>query len=454
MTRVTPLAALLLASALAAGPPMIAPASSQPATLLLGGASAITLPPAPDAAATAREMEALRRLAADRAPDLAARLRQWDTAGPVHRWNEIAVADQVDRFVLVAAATRTLALLHAATYDATLAAEAARETHKRLSPMVLDGSLALPSARPVTFSYPSTTAAVSEAASIILSAMIPDRADAYRAIAAQSTALRQQAGLEFESDAVAGRAIGAAIAAKALERARADGFDARWSGTVPQGPGSWAPVQGAMPYAPMAGTWQPYMLASSDALRPPPPPAFDSETTRAAIAELKAFQRTPKTNHDAVYWEVYGGARIYQLYNMELSRKVLEQDAAADPRRAAATYAAVNIALFDSMVACWDAKYTYWYARPHMLDAELRTVFAVPGHPSYPSAHSCLSMAATQVLAKAFPEDSARFSRMGRDAGEARIAAGIHYRFDIDAGNAIGQGVAERVNARLLPTTR
>lgn len=442
--------AMIMAFATAFAAPAIA---ADLPTFHITRADELAVPP-PDAAARAREMETLRRLAADRAPDLAARLRQWEAGGPTHRWNEIAVADQVDRFVLVAAATRTLALLHTATYDATLAVEAAREAHKRPSPMVLDGTMALPSARPVTFSYPSETAAVSEAASLILAAMIPDRAAHYRAMAAESTALRQQAGLEFESDAAAGRTIGAAIAAKALERARTDGFDARFAGTPPQGPGRWAPAQGAMPYAPMAGTWKPFVLAAPDALRPPPPPAHDSDVTRTAITELRQFQRTPKTNHDAIYWEVYGGARVYQLYNMELARKLLEQDTAADPRRVAAVYAAVNVALFDSMVACWDAKYTYWYARPHMLDAEVRTVFPVPGHPSYPSAHSCLSMAATGVLARAFPEDAARFAELGRRAGEARIAAGIHFRFDIDAGNAIGQGVAERVSARLLPATR
>jgi hypothetical protein len=448
MTRFTQFAAGLLAAAITAGP-----ASAQPG-LLIEGPTAIAVPAGPDDAARRRELAELRRRAADRAPDLAVRLRRWEAAGPAYPWNQVAIADMTDRFVLVAAANRTLALLHAATYDATIAAEAAREMHKRPAPMVVDGTLAVGSARPVTFSYPSTTAAVSEAASIILAALIPDRAEAYRAMAMESTLLRQQAGLEFESDAAAGRAIGAAIAARALERASTDGSDARWTGTVQQAPGRWAPAQGAMPYAPMHGNWRPFVLASGDALRPSPPPAFDSEATRAAIAEVKAFQRTPKTNHDAVYWEVYGGARIYQLYNDELSRKLLEQDAGADPRRAAAAYAALNTAMYDAGIACWDAKYTYWYARPHMLDAEVRPLFAVPGHPSYPSAHSCFSMAATGVLAKLFPEDAARFARMGHDVGEARIAAGIHFRFDIDAGNAIGRGVAERVAARMGPGLR
>ena len=35
-----------------------------------------------------------------------------------------------------------------------------------------------------------------------------------------------------------------------------------------------------------------------------------------------------------------------------------------------------------------------------------------------------------------------------QEAAEARIWAGIHYRFDIDAGEALGRAVAERVLAR------
>jgi hypothetical protein len=261
----------------------------------------------PDAAATARELDAMRRQVASRPADLLQRLQRWEAGGAIYRWNQVAVADHVDRFVLVAQATRNLALLHAALNDTTVAVASARARFQRGSPATMDPAPALPGMRAAGNSYPSEVAAVGEAAAIILGALIPDRADAYRAMATEAVMLRQQAQMEFPSDAEAGRAIGAAVAAVALQRARTDGSDQRWTGTVPKGAGRW---QGTTPYAPLAGTWRPFVLASNDALRPPPPPAHDSEETQAAMAELKAYPRTPKTNHDAVYWEVFGGARV------------------------------------------------------------------------------------------------------------------------------------------------
>ena len=37
---------------------------------------------------------------------------------------------------------------------------------------------------------------------------------------------------------------------------------------------------------------------------------------------------------------------------------------------------------------------------------------------------------------------------LAEEAGEARIWAGIHYRFDVDAGQALGREVATKVLAR------
>lgn len=47
------------------------------------------------------------------------------------------------------------------------------------------------------------------------------------------------------------------------------------------------------------------------------------------------------------------------------------------------------------------------------------------------------------MLAGIFPRDCERLLAHGKEAAEARVWAGIHYRFDIDAGQAIGRRVAE-----------
>ena len=141
-----------------------------------------------------------------------------------------------------------------------------------------------------------------------------------------------------------------------------------------------------------------------------------------------------------------GGARAHLLWNEIARTKLLEGGAA--PATAARVLAALNVAMTDAGIACWDAKYHYWYIRPPQLDAELKTVFAPPNHPSYPAAHGCFSTAAATVLAGVLPLDRDRMLALGKEAAEARVWAGIHYRFDIDAGQEIGRKVAEKALQR------
>jgi hypothetical protein len=47
-----------------------------------------------------------------------------------------------------------------------------------------------------------------------------------------------------------------------------------------------------------------------------------------------------------------------------------------------------------------------------------------------------------------FPRDRDRLLALGKEAAEARVWAGIHYRTDIDAGQELGRKVAERTLER------
>jgi hypothetical protein len=188
------------------------------------------------------------------------------------------------------------------------------------------------------------------------------------------------------------------------------------------------------------------LLATQSEFRPPAPPAFDSDKVKDDLNELKRFARTPRSNHRATYWEVHGGARVHTLWNEIARAKLLENGAA--PATAARILAALNIALADAGTACWEAKYTYWYIRPPQLDPELKPLFPPPNHPSYPAAHGCYSSAGATVLAGAFQHDRDKLLALGKEAAEARIWAGIHYRFDIDAGQELGRKVGERALER------
>lgn len=185
---------------------------------------------------------------------------------------------------------------------------------------------------------------------------------------------------------------------------------------------------------------------SGNELRPGPPPAYDSPEEAADLAVLKDFQRTSKTNADASFWEyAAGGPRNYWFWTEQANKKILEYRLDADPPRAARAYVLESIAGYDSGVACWDAKYTYWAIRPFQLDPTPTTVFPTPNHPSYPAAHGCFSKAAAATLAYLFPRDAETLNALADEAGQSRIWAGIHFPTDVRVGSALGRGVAQKV---------
>jgi hypothetical protein len=389
------------------------------------------------------EMRALKAIAAKRTATDVARFQWWSTGGPVYRWNEMILDEMQENFSTLPIAARHLALFHATLDDAVASALAKKGDGAHSEPAGLDTALKATRKDIVPSEYAAAAAAGAE----VLGYLFPARAAHFAAKAQEAIYVRQMGGAELPSDAAAGQAIGKKAAALAIARGKSDNSDAKWTGTVPEGAGMW---KGTNPIAPLAGTWQPWVLSSASEFRPAPPPAFDSDQVKAALAELKAFQRTPKSNHRAVYWEVHGGARAHHLWNEIARAKLLEHNTSATA--SARILAAVNIALADAGVACWDAKYAFWYIRPPQLDPELKTVFPPPNHPSFPAAHGCFSTAAAVVLAKAFPQDRDRILAFGKEAAEARVWAGIHYRFDVDAGQELGRKVAERTLERSFVT--
>ena len=384
------------------------------------------------------EQAALKAITAKRTAADVARIRWWATGGPAYRWNEIILDELQENFVTLPMSARHLALFHTAIDDAVAAAAYSQGTGNRSEE--IDAALR---AAPRANVAPSQHAAAATAAAAVLGYLFPARAEKFSAMAEEAMQMRLIGGIEYPGDMSAGRMIGERVAALAIAHGKADRSDAKWSGSVPQGPGRW---QGTNPIAPMAGTWQPWVLSSPSEFRPAPPPAADSNETASALKELKSFARTPKSNHRSVFWEVNGGARAHTLWNEIARTKLLEQGESSVV--ASRILAAVNIALIDAGIACWDAKYTFWYVRPTQLDSELKSVFPPPNHPSYPAAHGCFSTAAATVLAAVFPADRDRLLALGKEAAEARVWAGIHYRFDIDAGQEIGRRVAQRTLER------
>jgi membrane-associated phospholipid phosphatase len=406
----------------------------------------LRVPPPPDRAATEKELSELTEMAARRDRAALDRVSYWDTGAPSYRWSEIAVAEHLRNGIGWPIASRDLALMHIAIYDAMVAAWDSKYAYNRPRPSEARPGPWTVVANPQSPSYPAEHAVAAGAASEVLAYIFPDRAAYFRQEAEEAARSRLTAGVNYPSDTAAGLALGREVAALVIARGKSDGTDAKWTGSVPEGPGRWT---GTNPVLPMAGTWRPWVLSSPGEFRPPPPIPYDSVEKTAELAELKNFPRTPVTNNEALFWEAAaGGLRAHQYWNEQLSKKTLEYRLDGDPPRAARAFALPFVTLYDAAIACWEAKYTYWAIRPFQLDPQVKPIFVTPNHPSYPAAHACSSIAIAKVLGYLFPRDAATLGALGERAAESRVWAGIHYRSDIVAGRELALAVANRVIER------
>jgi membrane-associated phospholipid phosphatase len=150
---------------------------------------------------------------------------------------------------------------------------------------------------------------------------------------------------------------------------------------------------------------------------------------------------------------------------------IASQTAKADFNTTVAAYAKTAVALFDAFISCWDEKYRSQYVRPETVinasvDPDWRPYIQTPPFPSYTSGHSTISAAAAEVMTEFFGEKLsftdtsllafgiesrriASFRDAAQEASISRLYGGIHYRFDLDAGNAAGRGIGELVVRRL-----
>ncbi len=415
-------------------------------TWVIASGRQFRVPPPPDRAATEKELGEVAQMAAKRDGAALDRVAYWETGAPSYRWSEIAVTELLKNGTGWPVAVRDLALMHIAIYNAMVAAWDSKYAYSRQGPRAAKAGLTTVVANPPSPSYPAEHAVAAGAASEALAYVFPDRASYFREKAEEAAQSRVMAGVNYPSDIAAGMTLGKQVAALVIARGKSDSTDAKWTGSVPDGPGKWT---GTNPILPMAGTWKPWLLSSPSEFRPAPPIPYDSPEKSVELAELKNFKRTPLTNNEALFWEVaVGGLRAHQYWNEQLGKKTLEYRLDDDPPRAARAFVLPFVTLYDAAIGCWEAKYTYWAIRPFQLDPEVKPVFATPNHPSYPAAHACSSIAVTRALGYLFPRDAEAFAALGERAAKSRIWAGIHYRSDIDAGRQLALAVANKVIER------
>lgn len=285
--------------------------------------------------------------------------------------------------------------------------------------------------------------AVAGASAVVLEYLFPAAAQTLEdLVTEQSNAGPGQPHPWFARGVEIGRAAGADI----VTRARADGFNAPFTGTIPTGPGLW--ISNTTPPTIAAGQMSaatPWFLTSSNQFRPAAPPAFGSAAFNTGLAEIRQISdtRTADQTRIAAFWAMNPGTSSASGFWLQVATDGINQRGLSE-REATHLYALASASMYDALIGCFDAKETYWFIRPWQADPGITAVAAVgrPNHPSYPSAHSCISSSGAEVIATFFPEQRAQLEAMVTEAGLSRMYGGIHYRFDIEAGQALGRNVA------------
>jgi PAP2 superfamily len=219
----------------------------------------------------------------------------------------------------------------------------------------------------------------------------------------------------------------------------------------------------------------PFVLQSAGQFRPPPPPALTSPQYASdfsevhSLGELNSATRTADQTAIGRFW---GAAPVWVVWNQVGDQagvgfgNSLEQNARL--------FAELDTALADGAIALYDAKYAYHRWRPitaitasdqgnenTTADPKWLPLANTANDPSYPGAHAEFSQAAATVLQDFFGTDVfpfsltnatvgitrtfASFSQASDEASASRIFAGQHFRYDENAGQALGGQVADFV---------
>jgi hypothetical protein len=351
----------------------------------------------------------------------------WALPTSTMRWNEYAceliARNQVGQFP----AARTLAYMNLAINNAIVAA--------RQQGRAPDGAAAGASAAVLAYIFPKEEQAIAAR------------------LSGETTALGSDGA---RSDFAASVEIGRAAGADVITAAKTDRADLTWSGPAPTGPDKWSSrlQPPRPPLGPRLGEMRPFFLTTGADFRTPGPPLSDSPAFRAAVAEVRAIsdKRTNEQLRIAQYWEQLSGAFTAGFWN-DVTRNAISAHGRSETE-SARILAMVHMAAVDAFIACHDTKYTYWVPRPTQVDPGIRLTIGLPNHPSYPSNHACVSGAIGLVLDAQFPDQGGRYFAMGRQAGESRVYAGIHYRFDVDDGFVIARKVSERALQVGIPLDR
>jgi len=283
---------------------------------------------------------------------------------------------------------------------------------------------------------------------------------------------------------VAAREAGRLIGERAAEAAMAAGGVDPAIPVIPYRPltprpGQWVPT--ALPqiesyqYA-----YRPWVLPSPSALRPPPPPAFDSAVWARDYEEVRRLGSRTSTERTAEQTLI---ARYRQAFDVAPSLRLAAEAPNRKPVQNARMFAIYQMAFDDAAMAMAEAKAHYDYWRPitairNGADdgndatppvADWTPLLSTPNFAEYPCGHCVVAAAIAEVMeAEVGPRPASgvrvaslvipnavvqvlpSWDEWSQQVSDSRIYAGVHFRFSNEAGQQIGQGAARLVLDKVM----
>jgi hypothetical protein len=359
--------------------------------------------------------------------------------------------------------THSFAIMHAAIYDAV------NTIDRRHKPYLI--RLARPD------KDASQNAAADAAAREVLVALYP----AFKT-SLDAEFLQLLAQIPDGDDKTIGIQIGQTVADKILAIRSTDNSTAAPIHYVfGNSPGDYQSTPPNFPPQPQFTHWShvtPFALKQANQFRPGPPPALTSDTYSDAFNQVKSLgimNSTTATAEQMLIGQFWNGTIQNYWNEITQTASVAHNLTTAESAR---LFALVNLSLADSVIAFYDAKYTYNFWRPvtaiRAADTDsnpetiVDTTWLPEGgkntapDPSYPGAHATISAAAAEVLISFFRRDHidltvtsevlpgvdrsfTSFSAAFDEASFSRVLAGQHFSFDEKAGGRLGQQVADFV---------
>jgi hypothetical protein len=371
-------------------------------------------------------------------------------------WNNLAhdIALAEDQF-LTFKGQRALAMMHLAMHDALNAIAPVYESYAYAG--------RIRSAHPIV--------AAAQAAHDVLLSQYPNKSTIVASELARWLADSPSGPLR-ESGIAVGHEAAVAVIAQRMH----DGWDVQGAYEFVEGPGRYqtTPPWNGFVSQPGFARAKPFVLDYPHQFRPSPPPPLKTKAYARALREVQEYgaadstRRTNEQTSYAIWWMEFAESSVNRLArNLAAERQMHLWPAAR-------LFALVGVALYDTYVATWDAKYGYNHWRPYTAIREAATdgnsdtapdvnwepLRPTPPFPEYSSAHAAACAASFGVLAGVVGErvsftmetttappgmpmrtfDS--FRQAARECADSRVRLGWHFRYATDAGLALGERIA------------